>query len=147
SLKWDGSESGLTMSGISDPGPVIRFTVGDVPDPQGGDVLTGESSPGSSIPDNRPTGVTDAISLSGNGTVQRIEVGIDITHTYVGDLRIVLLSPTGRRAVVHNRTGGSSDDLHLKLASGPGSSLAPMIGQPITGEWSLRITDNARVDT
>jgi M6 family metalloprotease-like protein len=147
SLKWDGSESGLTVSEISDPGPVIRFTVGDTPDPEGGLVLSGESSPGTSIPDNRPTGITDAISLSGTGTVQRIEVAIDITHTYVGDLRIVLLSPTGRRAVLHNRTGGRADDLHLKLASGPGSALAPVIGQPVTGEWSLRVTDNARVDT
>ena len=147
SLKWDGSESGLTVSEISDPGPVIRFTVGDTPDPEGGQVLSGESSPGTSIPDNRPTGITDAISLSGTGTVQRIEVAIDITHTYVGDLRIVLLSPTGRRAVLHNRTGGRADDLHLKLASGPGSALVPVIGQPVTGEWSLRVTDNARVDT
>ncbi len=146
SLKWDGSESGLTLSAISDPGPAIRFTVGETP-PEGGDVLSGESSPGLSIPDNRPVGVTDTIGLSGTGTVQRIEVAIDITHTYVGDLRIVLLSPTSRRAVLHNRTGGNTDDLHLKFATGPGSPLAPMIGQPVTGDWSLRVTDNARVDT
>lgn len=146
SLKWDGSESGMTLSSISDPGPVIRFTVGETPGPQG-EVLTGESVPAASIPDNRPTGVTDAITLSGAGTVQRIELTADITHTYVGDLRVVLLSPTGRRAVLHNRTGGREDDLHLSLSSGPGSPLAPMIGQPITGEWSLRVTDNAQVDT
>jgi subtilisin-like proprotein convertase family protein len=60
---------------------------------------------------------------------------------------VVLLSPTGRRAVLHNRTGGRADDLHLRLASGPGSALVPMIGQPVTGDWSLRVTDNARVDT
>ena len=58
-----------------------------------------------------------------------------------------MLSPTARRAVLHNRTGGSTDDLHVRFASGPGSPLAPMIGQPVTGDWSLRITDNARVDT
>ena len=59
---------------------------------------------------------------------------------------MVLLSPTGRRAVLHNRTGGSSDDLHLEMDSDPPSALAPMVGQPIAGDWSLRITDHARVD-
>jgi M6 family metalloprotease-like protein len=146
SLKWDGSESGLTLSGISDPGPVIRFIVGEASGPDG-EVLSGESAPAAGIPDNRPAGVTDSITLAGTGTVQEIELTVDITHTYVGDLRVVLLSPTGRRAVLHNRTGGRADDLHLRLASGPGSALVPMIGQPVTGDWSLRVTDNARVDT
>jgi M6 family metalloprotease-like protein len=146
SLKWDGSESGLTLSAISDPGPRVTFTVGAVTAPSGS-VVTGESAPGASIPDNRPAGVVDTITLAGSGTVRSIELTVDITHSYVGDLRVVLLSPTGRRAVLHNRTGGSSDDLHLELDSDPPSALAPMVGQPIAGDWSLRITDHARVDT
>lgn len=147
SRKWDGSESGLTVSGISDPGPVIRFTVGTAAGPGPAQVLTGESAPAAFIPDNRPAGVTDAITLSGAGTVQSLELSLDITHTYVGDLRVVLLSPTGRRAILHNRTGGRADDLHLRLSSGPGSALVALVGQPVTGEWTLRVTDNARVDT
>ncbi|HEY3004436.1 MAG TPA: M6 family metalloprotease domain-containing protein [Kribbellaceae bacterium] len=145
SLKWDGSESGLTISAISDPGPVITFAVGAVTTP-GGQTVSGASNPGLSIPDNRPTGVTDTIMLSGAGTVRAIKLAVDITHTYVGDLRVVLLSPTGRRTVLHNRTGRSADDLHLRLDSEPPSVLAPMIGQPVAGAWALRITDAARVD-
>jgi M6 family metalloprotease-like protein len=146
SLKWDGSESGLTVSAISDPGPVITFTVGPVTAPSG-QTVSGASNPGASIPDNRPAGITDTIVLAGSGTVRSISLVVDITHTYVGDLRVVLLSPTGRRAVLHNRTGRGADDLHLRLDSTPPSVLAPMVGQPIAGPWGLRITDNARVDT
>jgi M6 family metalloprotease-like protein len=145
SLKWDGAESGLTVSGISDPGPAIRFHVGPV-EGVGGTVV-GESAPGASIPDNRPGGVVDVITLAGVGTVRSMRLTVDITHTYVGDLRVVLLSPTGRRVVLHNRTGGSADDLHLALDSTPPSALTPMTGQPVAGAWSLRVTDTARVDT
>jgi subtilisin-like proprotein convertase family protein len=79
--------------------------------------------------------------------VRSLKVSVDITHPYTGDLRVVLLSPTGRRVVLHNRTGGSADDLHLSLDSTPPSALAPLVGQPVAGEWLLRVSDHARADT
>lgn len=59
----------------------------------------------------------------------------------------VLLSPTGRRAVLHNRTGGSTNDLRLSLDSRPPSLLAPLVGEGVAGEWRLRITDAAESST
>jgi M6 family metalloprotease-like protein len=145
SLTWDGAASGLTISDVSEPGPVITFRVGPAGTP--GQAVTGESAPGLGITDNRAGGVADVITLTGQGTVRSLKVSVDITHPYTGDLRVVLLSPTGRRVVLHNRTGGSADDLHLSLDSTPPSALAPLVGQPVAGQWLLRVSDHARADT
>ena len=58
-----------------------------------------------------------------------------------------LISPTGRRALLHNRSGGGKDNLELDLDSEPPSLLAPLVGQPIPGAWRLSVSDNAAVDT
>lgn len=42
------------------------------------------------IPDNNPTGVERTLEISETGTVREIEVSIDITHTFVGDLHVSL---------------------------------------------------------
>jgi len=141
--RWDGAESGLTISDVSAPGPVISFHVGEVGSP--GATVIGKSEPGLPIPDGAATGVADAITFDSPGTVRALAFTADITHPYAGDLRIVLLSPTGRRAVLHDRVR-SGRDLHLALDSEPPSALAPMVGQPVAGEWVLRVTDASAAD-
>jgi subtilisin-like proprotein convertase family protein len=65
-----------------------------------------------------------------------------IEHTYIGDLRVELLSPNGRRAIVHAQTGDDADNLTLNLDSNsPSSALLPLVGQPVQGNWVLRVTD------
>jgi M6 family metalloprotease-like protein len=145
SRRWDGAESGLTITDISEPGAKMTFRIGEVV--EGGKLLTGQSTPAASIPDNRPGGVNDVITLQGEGTVRSIKVSLTVTHTYVGDLRVVLLSPTGRRAILHNRSGGNAENLVLELDSEPPSTLAPLVGQPVAGDWRLSVSDNAMVDT
>lgn len=145
SLLWDGSAAGLTISDVGEPGETVSFRVGPVGEE--GVVVKGSSSPALSIPENRPEGVGDAITLSGAGTVRAIRVTVSISHTYAGDLRVALLSPTGKRAILHNRSGGSADNVELDLDSEPPSLLAPLVGQPIAGQWRLSVSDNAAVDT
>jgi subtilisin-like proprotein convertase family protein len=78
--------------------------------------------------------------------VSRIKVGIEITHTYIGDLRVELLSPTGRRATLHAQLGGSRDDLVATYDSASPGVLTSMVGQPMQGNWTLRVVDRARRD-
>ncbi|NUS27380.1 MAG: M6 family metalloprotease domain-containing protein [Streptomyces sp.] len=140
SLWWDGSESGLTLSNVGAPGEVITFRTGE----QGvaGTKIHGRSAPNEAIPEG-VGGLTDAISLEGAGTVRDLTVSIDIEHGHIGDLRVVLLAPSGRRAVIHNRTGGATKNLRLTLTSDPPSLLAPLVGDAIAGDWKLKITDAA----
>ena len=141
---WDGADSGLTISTIGPPGPVIEFTVGPVEVP--GQPVTAESAPGLPIPDSAPAGVSDVLRLEGLGTVRSLVVSVDITHGFVGDLRVQLTSPMGRRAVLHDRAGGGGDDLHLRLRSEPSSALQVLVGQPVAGDWTLSVADVAAAD-
>ncbi|MGI5359079.1 M6 family metalloprotease domain-containing protein [Streptomyces sp. CA-252508] len=139
SLWWDGSESGLTISRISPPGEVITFRTGE--ESTAGRLVSGESAPQAAIPEDDAGGLTDAITLEGAGTVRELTVTIDIEHRRIGDLRVVLLAPSGRRALLHNRTGGDTKNLRLTLTSQPPSLLAPLVGDAVAGGWKLKITD------
>lgn len=112
-----------------------------------GGVVRGEAAPDLRIPDNAANGISSAISLAQAGTVRSLKVGLDITHTYIGDLRIELVSPAGRGVVLHGQLGGGQDNLKTSFDSAtPLSPLAGLVGQPITGNWTLRVADLAPVD-
>jgi M6 family metalloprotease-like protein len=145
SRTWAGTDSGLTISAISASGPMIRFRAGPVEAPAG--PVIGQSQPAVDIPDERVGGVSDVIKFDGAGTVRDLRVQVDIEHKFVGDLRVELFSPTGRRAVLHDRTGRDTDDLHLDLRSEPPSVLQNLVGQPVGGDWRLTVSDLARADT
>ena len=83
---------------------------------------------------------------TGPGRSRRIKVGVDIEHTWIGDLRVTLTSPGGRTAVLHARLGGSRDDLVATYDSASPGVLGDMIGQPAQGDWVLGVVDLARRD-
>ena len=62
------------------------------------------------IPD-QPTGISHTLTVNGSGSASAIKVSIDITHTYVGDLKVILSNPDGTEHVLHRLEGGSTDDL------------------------------------
>ncbi|MBC8424304.1 proprotein convertase P-domain-containing protein, partial [bacterium] len=107
-------------------------------------------SPGLDIPDSDPVGVSDAInvSLSGGYAVSGIEVFVDITHTYQGDLIVNLTSPDGTTVVLHNRTGGTAEDIFgwYPTELDPAGSLDTFVGENTDGDWTLFVSDNAGAD-
>ncbi|MBI1926070.1 proprotein convertase P-domain-containing protein, partial [Candidatus Poribacteria bacterium] len=109
-------------------------------------VVRGEATPALTIPDNDPTGVSSAIAIAQSGTARNIKASVDITHTYIGDLRVVLVAPSGQQAILHNQTGGSQDNLVTTYDSTSTPVLAALVGQVIQGNWVLRITDLAGQD-
>lgn len=143
SREWDGRDSGLVLSDIGGPGATITFSVG-----QGAPatVARGSATPMVSIPDNVEAGVSSGIAITGTGTVGRIKVGVEIEHTYIGDLRVTLTSPANRTTVLHAQLGGSADDLVTTYDSATPGILADMVGQPLQGTWVLRVIDRARRD-
>ena len=130
------------------------------------------ASPALAIPDNNATGVTTTITMPA-GTVDGLEVKINqLTHTYVGDLRITLTSPAGTEVVLVDRPGsgtfGSSADnfTNLVLADDapsplesignvgpiagryrPVAPLATFDGQAQGGTWTLKVSDVEGGDT
>ena len=102
--------------------------------------------PAAPILDNQTT--TSAMVWEIDADVTDVAVYVNISHTYIGDLRVVLRAPSGREVVLHNRTGSSADDIigwyPGQLA--PSGNLQDMIGEPIAGTWSLVVSDHASYD-
>lgn len=110
------------------------------------DLIEEEAIPAQIIPDNNSTGISSSIHISQTGSMQGIEVGIDITHTFIGDLRVELTTPAGQRVVLHDRSGFSSDNLIRTYNSVSNSDLSALIGTSVQGDWSVRVTDLAGAD-
>ncbi len=116
------------------------------------------------IPDNNPTGATSTITVADNKTVLDVNVVVNITHPYTGDLVISLITPTNQTITLANRRGGGGDNFVSTLfddeaataiASGtppftgsfrPDQPLAATDGINAAGAWRLRVVDQAGAD-
>ena len=110
------------------------------------DPFRGASEPGVQIPDNNPAGVSDGVDITGVGNVRDVRVSVDITHTYIGDLRVSLRSPSGREVVLHNRTGRGADNILETYDVSKVAALAGFAGEPAAGRWVLSVADLAGRD-
>ncbi|HJL14893.1 MAG TPA: proprotein convertase P-domain-containing protein [Sandaracinaceae bacterium LLY-WYZ-13_1] len=93
------------------------------------------------IPDDDPSGASSTIEVTEPGTISSLAVDVDITHTYRGDLRVTLVSPSGEEALLFDRDGGSQDDLVETFTT------AAFNGLDAEGTWELVVSDNAGADT
>jgi subtilisin-like proprotein convertase family protein len=81
-----------------------------------------------------------------------IDVAVNITHTYIGDLIVELTSPAGTVIALHNRTGSGADDIVTTYddeggGTVPAASLSGLDGERTAGQWRLRVSDAANTDT
>lgn len=142
---WDGSSSGLEITNVGAPGESISFTTaGDGTVVVG--TISGDASPNAQIPDASFQGVTSTIAISQAANVGSVAVEVDIQHTYRGDLRVALLSPSGTQVILHDRAGGRKDDLKTTYDVSTTPGLQLLAGEPVEGPWSLVVHDLARLD-
>ena len=78
-----------------------------------------------------------------------LRVRVDINHTYQGDLEVALIGPDNTTVLLHNRTGGSADNIKTVYAdlTAPAQALSAFNGKAIAGAWKLRVRDLASADT
>lgn len=95
--------------------------------------------------------LNSSVNVLDNYCIGDVNVDIDITHSYIGDLILDLRSPAGTVVRLHNRTGGSADDLLLTYddegvaPDGPGA-LSDYDFEASAGLWTLIVSDNAAQD-
>jgi len=94
------------------------------------------------IPDNNSTGITHKMGVFRLGTITSVQVSVNISHSYKGDLVVTLYSPQGTAYVLHNRSGGSANDVIINNLS-----LTAFNGQSCWGHWKLKVADYASWDT
>jgi uncharacterized repeat protein (TIGR01451 family) len=135
-------------------------TYEDVP-PAG--IAFNESSYPCSNPLSRTYNVAESL------TITDVNFGFNASHTYRGDIRVTLISPSGTSVIIINNGGDSRDnyDLILDSSSGnplndgsndnvaspyydriaaPSNSLNAFNGQNSAGTWTVRICDNVSGD-
>ncbi len=98
------------------------------------------------IPDNDPVGLMSSTTVEKAGMVEGISVNVDITHTYLGDLRIILVAPWGDEFVLQDRTGGMTDNLIAIYGTDTIPTMRGLINKDGVGTWTLVITDSAQLD-
>ncbi|MEH6420655.1 PKD domain-containing protein [Pseudomonas sp. CGJS7] len=93
------------------------------------------------IPDNNATGVSSSIVVSGRSgnAPSNTSISVNIVHPYKGDLIVDLIAPDGSVYNLHNRGGGSADNVS-------GSFSKDLSSEALNGTWKLRAADRASQD-
>ncbi|MFZ5635760.1 MAG: proprotein convertase P-domain-containing protein [Pseudomonadota bacterium] len=125
-LKAYSTFSGVTLTGSYSTG--------------GGGTQTYTNTTDYTISDNAT--VNSPITVSGRtgNAGSAVPVAVNIVHTYKGDLKVDLVAPDGSVYVLHNRTGGSADNIVTTFT-------VNLSTEALNGTWNLRVNDNAGGDT
>jgi len=123
------------------------------------------------VADHLPTAIPDAailrstVELPNWGRVTDLSVSLDLTHNYLNDLEVYLISPAGTRVQLFSRLPAangrlanvrfddqSSRPIHLgsPVFEGtyrPGEPLSRFYGESMGGRWVLEIRDVNLMDT
>mgnify|MGYP000375852348 CR=1 FL=1 len=131
------------------------------------------AAPALAIPDNDPAGISTTMTVTDDFVITDLNVDLDISHTWVGDMIVTLESPAGTSVVIVDQMGVpdtqfgcAEDDLQITLddegaapiedeCSGspitgvftPNNPLSAFDGESSMGVWTLTVSDNAGGDT
>jgi subtilisin family serine protease len=111
--------------------------------------LIGRNNGKFAIPDNDKQGVKSTIAIhqassqgliADSSLVQGIEVTIDITHDFLGDLEIYLIAPNNQKLLLQGRTLGRRTELEATY------TVQQQLNMPAKGRWHLWVIDYAPQD-
>jgi subtilisin-like proprotein convertase family protein len=142
---WAGGEwfTSRTVQGQSRPVGVLRDTASELLDATVTPEKVTFTATGLplNIPDNDNNGVTATLPVNYPGQAAGLSISYHITHTYIGDLKVTLIGPSGASYVVYDRTGGSSNNLTVIDLS-----VAAATSETASGVWRLLVQDLAGAD-
>ena len=124
------------------------------------------SNPNAAIPDNVLAFTTDGLnstSVKTFGSGVFLRVGIDVTHTWIGDLRFDILSPDGTQLTMYNQGCNAGEaDMNVTFFDAAGSivcadpttgnvtpeqAFVALDGETAGGIWTIGFMDLAGADT
>ncbi len=95
-----------------------------------------------SIPDNSAAGVASSTYLGGQiNSLEYVEVFVDIVHPSVGDLEIILTSPSGTKSVLSKTSIGETWWSWFNPLEGWTFTTTHCWGESAEGEWILEVRD------
>ncbi len=114
--------------------------VGDYGTGSGGGSQTYSNATDYAITDYATVNSTITVSGRSGKASSSTPVKVDIKHTYIGDLNVDLVAPDGSVYVLHNRSGGSTDNVNKTYT-------VNLSSENLNGAWKLRVKDNGPGDT
>ncbi len=125
---------------VTDNGGATNTTTRSVTVGSSGGTQTYTNTTDYTIADNATVSSPIVVSgRTGNGSATT-PVAVNIVHTYKGDLKVDLVAPDGSVYVLHNRAGGSADNIVQTFT-------VNLSTEALNGTWNLRVNDNASADT
>lgn len=82
-------------------------------------------------------GLTQTINVTSDAVPKGLALCMNIDHKYRGDLVVTLISPTGARERIWDRSGGSEDHIH----DCHDASSARFSGRSAKGTWKVQVQD------
>ncbi|WP_149826192.1 S8 family peptidase [Streptomyces tailanensis] len=135
-----GTCSGGCGAGLADAAKTVQAVTGGSGGSTGGTTFTNTTAV--SIPDNG-SAIESSIAVTGRtgNAPSTLQVGVDITHTYRGDLVLDLVAPDGSTyRLKASSTSDSADNVNTTYSVNASSETA-------NGTWKLRVQDVASADT
>jgi len=100
------------------------------------------------VPIRDYTTVEQHIDVAQECSLARAAVTLDISHSYVADLRVSLRAPSGTEVVLHNHQSGSRRALATTIDwDDRRGVLHTLAGQSARGRWTLVVRDSVGADT
>ncbi len=130
----------------ADVGRLLHWQLNIELSTQSGGVIEDGAEPKLAIPDANATGIASTLVQTQTGTVQDILVSVDIEHTYIGDLQVELVAPSGISALLHDKEGEWRDNIKRSYDTASTPLLQGFIGESIPGDWQLRVRDTVQDD-
>jgi subtilisin family serine protease len=139
-LVASGTTGKVTSPGTGSPNVLLYTGTGSTePPPPPNPCAAATNASNYTISDNAT--VSSPLAIAGctgtGGTAATVSV--TIVHTYIGDLVVDLVAPDGTVYNLHNRTGGSTDNLSQTYTRNLSS-------EATNGTWNLRVRDAASAD-
>ncbi len=115
----------------------------------GGTIVTATGRGGLSITDYNT--ISSTLTMGTCAEIVDFSLGVDITHSWRGDLTVTLFGPVGTTVRLHDRDGSSADHIIGTYAFSGGSltavdPLSAFSGTMGTGTWTMTVKDNAGGD-
>jgi len=104
-----------------------------------------------SIPDNNELGATSTLNVPDSKLIEDLNLTVNITHTWKGDLIVDLTSPGGTNTIVHLHTGMDADNIQttypIPTAPDRPGTMDDFDQENLQGDWTLGAADWAEFDT
>jgi subtilisin-like proprotein convertase family protein len=130
----------LFVANGATPGPTPTPTPTPTPPPASPGCTPAPNGTDIAVPDlgTAESPITVA-GCAGNASATA-QIDVSVAHTYIGDLVVDLIAPDGSVYNLHNRAGGSADNINQTYTVNLSSEAA-------NGTWKLRVRDAAAADT